>query len=50
MRFFGKEFKTLHFVIDRAASVLLVAHKRPDPDTVGANFALKYYLRIWEKQ
>ncbi len=47
MRYFGKEFKTLHFVIDQAMSVLLVAHKRPDPDTVGANLALKYYL---EKQ
>ena len=44
MRYFGKEFKTLHFVIDQAESVLLVAHKRPDPDTVGANLALKYYL------
>lgn len=44
MRFFGKEFKTLQFVIDKAESILLVAHKRPDPDTVGANLALKYYL------
>ncbi|MFZ1626705.1 MAG: bifunctional oligoribonuclease/PAP phosphatase NrnA [Candidatus Moraniibacteriota bacterium] len=44
MRYFGKEFKTLHFVIDQASSILLVAHKRPDPDTVGANLALKYYL------
>ena len=44
MRFFGKEFKTLQFVIDKADSILLVAHKRPDPDTVGANLALKYYL------
>lgn len=44
MRFFGKEFKTLGFVIDKAESILLVAHKRPDPDTVGANLALKYYL------
>lgn len=44
MRYFGKEFKTLRFVLERAEAVLLVAHKRPDPDTVGANLALKYYL------
>jgi len=50
MRFFGKEFKTLHFVIEKADSVLLVAHKRPDPDTVGANVALKYYLEALGKK
>ena len=50
MRYFGKEFKTLHFVIDQASSILLVAHKRPDPDTVGANLALKYYLEERGKQ
>ena len=44
MRYFGKEFKTLHFVISQAESILLVAHTRPDPDTVGANLALKYFL------
>ncbi len=50
MRYFGKEFKTLHFVIDQAESILLVAHKRPDPDTVGANLALKYYLEAEGKR
>lgn len=50
MRFFGKEFKTLQFIIDKAESILLVAHKRPDPDTVGANLALKYYLESLGKK
>ncbi|TXH07069.1 MAG: bifunctional oligoribonuclease/PAP phosphatase NrnA [Candidatus Moraniibacteriota bacterium] len=50
MRYFGKEFKTLHFVIEQAGSILLVAHKRPDPDTVGANLALKYYLESLGKR
>lgn len=44
MRYFGKEFKTLEFIIDKAEDILLVAHKRPDPDTVGANLALALYL------
>ena len=44
MRYFGKEFKTLSFIITEAHSILLVAHKRPDADTVGANIALKEYL------
>ncbi len=50
MRYFGKEFKTLHFVISQATSILLVAHKRPDPDTVGANLALKYFLEEQGKE
>ena len=44
MRYFGKEFRTLEYVIDHGHQFLLVAHKRPDPDTVGANLALKWYL------
>lgn len=44
MRYFGKEFRTLEYVIQHGKQFLLVAHKRPDPDTVGANLALKYYL------
>lgn len=44
MRYFGKEFRTLEYVIEHGRQFLLVAHKRPDPDTVGANLALKWYL------
>lgn len=44
MRYFGKEFRTLNYVIENGSRFLLVAHKRPDPDTVGANLALKWYL------
>ncbi|MFA9262412.1 MAG: bifunctional oligoribonuclease/PAP phosphatase NrnA [Undibacterium sp.] len=50
MRFFGKEFKTLQFIIEKSSSILLVAHKRPDPDTVGANLALKRYLESLGKK
>lgn len=44
MRYFGKEFRTLEYVIQNGNHFLLVAHKRPDPDTVGANLALYWYL------
>ena len=44
MRDFSKEWKTLRYVTDNASRVLLFAHSRPDPDTVGANIALKYFL------
>jgi phosphoesterase RecJ-like protein len=44
MRDFQKEWKTLRYVIQNASRILLFAHSRPDPDTVGANVALKYYL------
>lgn len=44
MRDFRKEWKTLRYVIQNASRILLFAHSRPDPDTVGANIALKYYL------
>jgi phosphoesterase RecJ-like protein len=44
MQSFTKEFKTLAYVIARAEKILLFAHNRPDPDTVGANMALYFYL------
>lgn len=50
MRYFGQEFKTLDFIIQEARSILLVAHRRPDPDTVGVNVALKLYLESLGKK
>lgn len=44
MKSFQKEFKTLAYVFSRAERILLFAHSRPDPDTVGANMALYFYL------
>ncbi len=44
MRYFGKEFRTLEYVIQNGERFLLIAHKRPDPDTVGANLALLWYI------
>lgn len=44
MRHFSQEWKTLQYVMHNASNVLLFAHARPDPDTVGANVALKYFL------
>lgn len=44
MQSFVKEFKSLAYVFSRAEHVLLFAHSRPDPDTVGANMALYSYL------
>jgi phosphoesterase RecJ-like protein len=44
MQTFQKEFRTLHYIISRAERVLLFAHSRPDPDTVGANLALEEYV------
>ena len=44
MKSFQKEFKTLSYVFARAERVLLFAHNRPDPDTVGANMTLFFYL------
>ena len=45
MHDFSTEWKTLRYVIQNASRILLFAHSRPDPDTVGANLALKYYLQ-----
>lgn len=44
MQSFQKEFKTLAYVFARAERILLFAHNRPDPDTVGANMTLYFYL------
>lgn len=38
------KYTSLKYIIDRAQHVLLVAHSRPDPDTIGANLALYNYL------
>ncbi len=45
MQRFHSEFRTLSYIFSRAEKVLLVAHNRPDPDTVGANLALAEHLR-----
>ena len=44
MQSFVTEFKTLDYIINEAASILLVAHNRPDPDTVGSNSAFHEHL------
>ncbi|MFZ2187298.1 MAG: bifunctional oligoribonuclease/PAP phosphatase NrnA [Candidatus Moraniibacteriota bacterium] len=45
MQNFDAEFHTLEYIIERANRVLLFAHSRPDPDTVGANLALAEYVK-----
>ncbi len=45
MQLFDSEFHTLSYIIAKAERILLVAHNRPDPDTVGANLALEEHLR-----
>lgn len=45
MQHFDKEFRTLAYIISKAERILLFAHSRPDPDTVGANLALEEHLR-----
>ena len=45
MQRFDKEFRTLTYVISKADRILLFAHSRPDPDTVGANLAMEQYLQ-----
>ncbi|MBP9752069.1 MAG: DHH family phosphoesterase [Candidatus Moranbacteria bacterium] len=45
MQDFSSEFRNLGYVIRNAERILLFAHTRPDPDTVGANIALREYLR-----
>lgn len=49
MQRFDREFHTLAYVIAKAQRILLFAHSRPDPDTVGANLALAEYLRALGK-
>lgn len=41
---FSKEFNQIKKELETAKRVLLVAHSRPDGDTVGSVFALKEYL------
>jgi len=50
MQRFDSEFRTLEYVISKAERILLVAHNRPDPDTVGANLALEEHLHNQGKQ
>lgn len=45
MKKFNKEFNTLNYVIKESKKILLFAHSRPDGDTVGANLALKEYIK-----
>lgn len=45
MHTFDSEFHTLQYIILKSNRVLLFAHSRPDPDTVGANLALAEYIR-----
>jgi phosphoesterase RecJ-like protein len=44
MKHYALEFRQLKYIVESAESVLLVAHSRPDPDTVGSNVAFKEYL------
>lgn len=45
MKTFDSEFRTLQYVILKSKRLLLFAHSRPDPDTVGANLALAEYIK-----
>ena len=47
---FASEFRNLKYVIRKSERVLLFAHTRPDPDSVGANLALKEMLLNHGKQ
>lgn len=46
MRKFSSEFHTLAYIIQKSDRILLFAHSRPDPDTVGANLALAEHIKI----
>ena len=50
MKSFSTEFKTLDYIIAQAERILLVAHNRPDPDSVGSNSALHEHLVALGKQ
>ncbi len=41
---FIAEFKNVKYIIENAERILLVANTRPDPDTIGANIALREYI------
>jgi phosphoesterase RecJ-like protein len=45
MQNFDSEFHTLEYIVLKSKRVLLFAHSRPDPDTVGANLALAEYIK-----
>src|SRR3989304_6682243 len=49
MKTFDSEFRTLQYVILKSKRLLLFAHSRPDPDTVGANLALAEYIKSYGK-
>ncbi len=44
MSHFVSEFRNLKYVIRKSEKILLFAHNRPDPDSVGANLALHAIL------
>ena len=45
MQIFDSEFHTLQYIIQKSTRLLLFAHSRPDPDTVGANLALAEHIK-----
>ncbi|OGI14859.1 MAG: hypothetical protein A3E38_02980 [Candidatus Moranbacteria bacterium RIFCSPHIGHO2_12_FULL_54_9] len=45
MQNFDSEFHSLAYIVSKSERVLLFAHSRPDPDTVGANLALAEYVK-----
>jgi len=45
MNSFISEFRTLSYITKKSPSFLLVAHTRPDADTVGATIALATFLK-----
>lgn len=47
---FKQAFKNLAYVIKRSERILLVAHSRPDSDTVGAVLAFQDYLKENQKE
>lgn len=50
MKNFSQEFLSFSYVLNRAESVLLIAHDNPDADTVGANIALQKILTSQNKK
>ncbi len=43
------KYTALHHILTHATNILVVAHSRPDPDTIGATTALFHYLAEHEK-
>jgi bifunctional oligoribonuclease and PAP phosphatase NrnA len=50
MQCFDAEFRNLGYVVKKSDRILLIAHSRPDPDTVGSNVALCEYLESQGKK